>query len=48
MNEMRGRDEHRIAAADEHVQQEQYEVAVVQVAHTVVHPRAMVVHLPDM
>ena len=38
-------DQHGVDASYEHVQQKQHEVPVVQVAHAVVHPWAVVVHL---
>lgn len=44
-NELRGRDEGCVGTADEHVHEEQHEIPVIQVAHAVVHPRAVVVHL---
>lgn len=44
-NELRRRDENRVGTADEHVHEEQHEIPVVEVAHAVVHPRAVMVHL---
>lgn len=42
---LRSSDKHSVAAANEHVHEEQHEVSVVEVANAVVHPRAVVVHL---
>jgi len=42
---LRQRHQNRVDAADEHVHEKEHEVPVVEVAHAVIHPRAVVVHL---